>query len=83
MSSRLARAAVLCGVLSVAVYAKDCVFLHGSGVNTPGPVTETYTDYWGDIHEVRARALRLVPLGGRGAGCAVAALRDSAALRQR
>lgn len=31
---------------------KDCIFLHGSGVDTPGPVTETYPDYWGNIHEV-------------------------------
>ena len=37
--------------LAVCVRGKDCVFLHGAGLDTEGPVTETFTSYWGDVHE--------------------------------
>jgi len=30
---------------------KDCVFLHGSGELEEGPVTSTFTEYWGNVHE--------------------------------
>jgi len=40
---------VLLLLASVVVNAKDCVFLHGTGVTSAGPPTSTFPEYWGEV----------------------------------